>query len=170
LDPPLSEIRLPSGRPLAVRYGADRAGLQPSRWAVSDRSGGQEWVTATPLMLDAHLHRGRDEASEVARSIVMAGYPEPVEVEVSGSPMVAGGVWQPRHGSLPPGRPRRRLVHARVRFGEAMTGPLLAGSMRYLGLGLFVPVSQRPRRSASGQHANPGARGQARAPKVVGVS
>jgi CRISPR-associated protein Csb2 len=100
-------------------------------------------VTVTPLMLDGHPHRGRDEASEVARSLVIAGYPEPAEVEVSGTSTVTGGIWRPRKGTLPPGRPRRQLVHARVRFGESVTGPVLAGSMRYLGLGLFLPVSQR---------------------------
>lgn len=173
LEPPLSEIRLASGRPLAVRYGADLVGLRPSRWAATDRGGAREWATVTPLMLDGHLRRGRDEASEVARSLVIAGYPEPAEVEASGTPMVAGGIWRPRHGTVPAGRPRRRLVHARVRFRESVTGPVLAGSMRYLGLGLFLPISQRPpvppRRLAAGQEADRNAHGQAEAPKLVGA-
>ena len=101
-------------------------------------------MTATPLMLDGHLRRGRDEASEVARSLVIAGYPPAADVEVSAAPLTAGGVWRPRPGTLPAGRPHRRLLHARVRFAEPVTGPVLAGSMRYLGLGLFLPVTPAP--------------------------
>jgi hypothetical protein len=56
---------------------------------------------------------------------------------------VTGGIWRPRHGTLPPGRPRRQMVHARVRFHQPVTGPVLAGSMRYLGLGLFLPAGRR---------------------------
>jgi CRISPR-associated protein Csb2 len=138
---PLTRLRLPGGRSVALQYGADRSGLQPSRWAARSRGGSREWVTATPLMLDGHLRPGRDEASEVARSLTIAGYPRPAHVEVSAAPLAAGGVWRPRPGTLPAGRPHRRLVHARVAFAEPVTGPVLAGSMRYLGLGLFLPVT-----------------------------
>jgi CRISPR-associated protein Csb2 len=134
---PLTRLRLPGGRSVALQYGADRSGLQPSRWGARSR----EWVTATPLMLDGHLRPGRDEASEVARSLAIAGYPRPTHVEVSPAPLAAGGVWRPRPGTLPAGRPHRRLVHARVVFAEPVTGPVLTGSMRYLGLGLLLPVS-----------------------------
>jgi CRISPR-associated protein Csb2 len=137
----LSEVRFSSGRPLAVRYGAaERAGLRAQSWTAG--RGAHEWVTVTPVMLDGHVRRGRDEASEVTRSLVIAGYPKPAEVEVSAGPMMTGGIWRPRPGSLPPGRPRRQMVHARVRFQQPVIGPVLAGSMRYLGLGLFLPVSR----------------------------
>ncbi len=135
----LKEVRFSSGRPLAVSYEADRSGLRPTRW-TADR-GDSDWVTVTPMMLDGHTRRGRDEASEVARSLVIAGYPKPAEVEVSATPLVAGGIWRPRPGALPADRPRRQMVHARVRFQQPVIGPVLAGSMRYLGLGLFLPVS-----------------------------
>jgi CRISPR-associated protein Csb2 len=137
---PLWQLRMPGGRTLTLQYGPDRYGLQPARWAAGSR-GSREWVTATPLMLDGHLRRGRDETSEVARSLVIAGYPQPAEVEVSAAPLAAGAVWRPRPGTLPAGRPQRRLLHARIRFAEPMTGPVLAGSMRYLGLGLFLPAT-----------------------------
>lgn len=153
----LKEVRFSAGRPLAVSYGQDRAGLRASRWTAG--RGEHEWVTATPMMLDGHTRRGRDEASEVARSLVIAGYPDPADVEVSTTPMVAGGIWRPRQGTLPPGRPRRKLVHARIRFHQPVIGPVLAGSMRYLGLGLFLPVSRRsfrrPGRPPAGQQVAP---------------
>ena len=136
---PLVQLRMPGGSTLTLQYGADRYGLQPSRWVAGSR-GSREWVTATPLMLDGHLRRGRDEASEVARSLTIAGYPSPADVEVSAAPLTAGAVWRPRPGTMPAGRPQRRLLHARVRFTEPVIGPVLAGSMRYLGLGLFLPA------------------------------
>jgi CRISPR-associated protein Csb2 len=140
---PLAQLRMTGGIALTLQYGADRYGLQPSRWAAGSR-GSREWVTATPLMLDGHLRRGRDEASEVTRSLTIAGYPQPADVEVSGAPLTAGAVWRPRPGTMPAGRPQRRLLHARIRFAEPVIGPVLAGSMRYLGLGLFLPVKSAP--------------------------
>jgi hypothetical protein len=49
------------------------------------------------------------------------------------------------------------MVHARVRFHQPVIGPVLAGSMRYLGLGLFLPASRR----SSWHLKNPPAAGQA---------
>jgi CRISPR-associated protein Csb2 len=141
---PLSELHVGRGRVLGLRYGADRYGLQPARWAARGDGGTREWATVTPLMLDGHLRRGRDEASEVARSVVIAGYPRPGSVEVSQAPLAEGAIWRPRPGTLPAGRPHRRLVHARVTFPVPVTGPVLAGSMRYLGLGLFMPLPPGP--------------------------
>ncbi len=136
----LRRIQFGAGRPLAIGYGWDRSGIRPSRWTGG--RGEQDWVTVTPVMLDGHTRRGRDEASELARSLVNAGYPEPVEVQVSAMPLVTGGIWRPRPGTLPAGRPRRKMVHARVRFAQPVIGPVLAGSLRYLGLGMFLPRSQ----------------------------
>jgi CRISPR-associated protein Csb2 len=135
----LREIRFPDGRPLALTYGSDLAGLRPARWTGG--AGAKEWVTVTPVMLDGHVRRGHDEAAAVARSLVTAGYPEPAQVDISPAPLVAGGIWRPKSGTLPPGRPRRQMLHARIRFDQPVTGPVLAGSMRYIGLGLFRPAS-----------------------------
>lgn len=144
LERPIEEVPSPSGRSLAVRYGASRGGMRPSRWTAANRNGEHEWVTVTPVMLDGHVRRGRDAASEVARSLVIAGYPRPADVEVSSEPMMTGAIWRPRPGTLPPDRPRRQMVHAWVRFPRPVIGPVLAGSMRYLGLGLFLPVTRQP--------------------------
>jgi CRISPR-associated protein Csb2 len=135
---PMSRLRITRDRCLDLEYGADRNTIQPSRWG--SRGGSAVWSSVTPLMLDGHLRRGRDVASEVGRSFVIAGYPEPADIEVSEMPLVEGGVWRPRNGSMPSGRPQRELFHARVTFPSPIRGPVLAGSMRYLGLGLFLPV------------------------------
>jgi CRISPR-associated protein Csb2 len=165
---PMSKVSLEGGRSLAVRYGATRAGLQPDRWTAAGRGGEREWVTATPVMLDGHLRRGRDAASELSRSLVLAGYPRPADIEVSDTPLMAGAVWRPRRGTLPPGRPRRQMVHAWVRFGQPVTGPVLAGSMRYLGLGLFRPVSPAPSAAARRPARRDPATGAA-VPETAGV-
>jgi len=167
----LKAIRFSTGRPLAVRYGPDRSGLQPSRWTAG--RGERAWVSVTPLMLDGHTRRRRDEASEVVRSLVIAGYPEPADVEISATPMVTGGIWRPRHGSLPPSRPRRQMVHARIRFRQPVIGPVLVGSMRYLGLGLFLPADRafgQPGLAHVARHAVPTGPGRSGANQPAGVS
>jgi CRISPR-associated protein Csb2 len=117
-------------RPRPVAVLAERwTGAPPKR----------RWVTATPLMLDRFPKRGDEPARMVAKALVRAGYPEP-EVEVSPAPLARGALHRPRPGSLPQKRPRRPLLHARVTFPKPVRGPVVAGSMRYLGLGLFAPV------------------------------
>lgn len=169
-EPALTEIDLPGGRVLAVRYGADRSSTRPTRWSASNRSGEREWVTVTPMMLDGHTRRGRDEASEVARALVLAGYPRPAEVEVSAAPMLTGGIWRPRRGTLPSGRPQRQLIHARARFDGPIIGPVLAGSMRYLGLGLFRPVSPAQVGESNGRGSGTVKRNQTASQALAGVS
>ncbi|MDN3360103.1 type I-U CRISPR-associated protein Csb2 [Actinomadura sp. DC4] len=120
-------------------------GLSPERWTAADRGGSRTWVTATPLMLDRFLKRSRDEdaaVKEVFGSVVRAGYPEPEEVTFSPAPMIEGAPHRPRTDTLPAGRPRRPMVHARITFGERIAGPVLVGSMRYFGLGLLVPTGE----------------------------
>jgi CRISPR-associated protein Csb2 len=36
----------------------------------------------------------------------------------------------------------RPLVHVRLRFDTAVTGPVLLGAGRFLGLGLFLPMRE----------------------------
>ena len=149
---PLGEVHLPGGWELRLAYGpGDLKGLRPEQWGGEPASGSREWVTATPMMLDGYLRRRgrRSEASEVARSMVIAGYPQPVAVDVSPSPLLRGAVPRPRPETLPANRTHRRLVHARVTFPVPVAGPVLAGSMRYLGIGLFLPVSPPSRRLAA---------------------
>ena len=118
-------------------------GLSPERWTAADRGGFRTWVTATPLMLDRFLKRSRGEdaaVKELFASVLRAGYPEPEEVTFSPAPMIKGAPHRPRNGTLPAGRPHRPTVHARITFGELIVGPVLVGSMRYFGLGLFALV------------------------------
>ncbi len=104
--------------------------------------GSDNWATATPLMLNRHPHRRDNPAELVARSVVEAGYPEPVEVELGDAPFLPGAVryrkgWQQALG----GRPARPVFHAALRFPEPVRGPLMVGALRFVGGGLFWPMS-----------------------------
>ncbi|TQN30555.1 CRISPR-associated protein Csb2 [Haloactinospora alba] len=113
--------------------------LTPAYWSAG-RAGTRHWTTATPVMLDRYTRRNSDLAHHVARCLTTAGYPEPAGVTVSDSPLLAGAPQRPAAGTFPPDRPRRKLLHARVAFAEPVHGPVVAGSLRYLGLGLFAPT------------------------------
>ena len=120
-------------------------GLVPERWTAADRGGAREWVTATPLVLDRFPKRGDRREDLVADALVTAGAPHPEAVTTAAGPIVPGALgWTSRYrGDAGGHRPPRPALHARVRFAEPVVGPLLAGSLRYLGLGLLAPVGDR---------------------------
>ena len=139
----LRYLNLPGGRRLDLSYQPDRTrplGLLPERW-TTDR-GARSWVTATPVMLDRYPKAHTPAPELLARALVTAGYPRPEQVEMLPGPATIGGIFAPRRGSLPEGRGRRPLMHCRVRFPRAVRGPVIAGALRYLGVGLFVPDQQ----------------------------
>ena len=94
------------------------------------------WSTVTPVVLDRPPKRPTPERLEcaVGDSITNAGFPEPVAVEVS--------PWSRFKGA--PGaldlRIRTPRYHATVRFAQAVAGPVIAGRLRYYGVGLFRPI------------------------------
>ncbi|WP_158558150.1 type I-G CRISPR-associated protein Csb2 [Spongiactinospora gelatinilytica] len=127
---------------IELRYGADprRRTLAVQTWRGST-GGSRSWVTATPMVTDGMIRARRNVEDLVAKSLLRVGCPEPVELEVSPAPLIEGAIWRPRCENVPRNRlANRPMVHVRVRFDRPVVGPLLAGSLRYLGLGLFVPV------------------------------
>lgn len=113
--------------------------LRSSRWTRPSRW----WATATPVVLDRFPKAGRDDvAGLVASALVTAGHPRPAEVCVSrtsflpGAPVFGRSAVQRRAGM-----PVRPWCHAWVRFADEVAGPVLAGSMRFRGLGLFTPLT-----------------------------
>jgi CRISPR-associated protein Csb2 len=109
-------------------------GVRPERW----RQGSQRWVSVTPVVLDRFPRRDQVEA-EVARSCQVVGLPEPSEVTVSNSPLVQGGI-RLRPGELPEHLRGRLYRHVELGFPRQVSGPLLLGAGRYLGIGLFAPL------------------------------
>jgi CRISPR-associated protein Csb2 len=137
---PIQQLHAGRSRVLDLQYApATGWGLRPERWQRTH--GCRWWVTATPLMLDRYPknpRRSSDVADSVAAALVTAGYPEPAVVQPLDAPVVIGGIHQLRAGSQPR-RPRRPILHCRVGFDRPVRGPVLAGALRYLGGGLFVP-------------------------------
>ncbi|MEV4888769.1 type I-U CRISPR-associated protein Csb2 [Nonomuraea sp. NPDC055795] len=138
---PLTWLAPWQGRQVSLRYGADprRRTLKARTWQ-GPAEGVRSWVTATPMVTDGMMRARRSVEELVAKSLARVGCPEPADLEVSTAPLTNGAVWRPRQGTMPEGRPNRPMVHVRVTFKQPYVGPLIAGSMRYLGLGLFVPL------------------------------
>jgi len=129
---------------------AEQQTLQPLTWCRPSR----RWVSATPAALDRNpgdlrsreaekLARAIREAEEAIRaSCTHIGLPRPVHVEILPSAPLPGAA---KARDFPPypggeGRLQRVLTHAAIEFDEPVTGPILLGSGRYVGLGLMRPV------------------------------
>ncbi|MBX2813530.1 MAG: type I-U CRISPR-associated protein Cas5/Cas6 [Myxococcales bacterium] len=129
---------------------AHAVNARTSTWCQSSRY----WATVTPIALDKNPgdlhhcdHAKRKAAFEratitVAQACTHIGLDEPEIIDILTSSVVPGST-KPRH--FPPfprsrNKPRRVLVHARLRFSEPICGPVILGAGRYLGLGLCRPV------------------------------
>ena len=132
--------------------------LRPNAWSRASRW----WVSATPVALPAHpgnLSRGGPAArarawaraeESVAKSCEHVGLPRPVDVRVSAASLLVGA--RPaqdypvfRQGHAKDGGVVRRLIHASVEFADEVSGPLVLGSGRFMGLGLMRPVNEAAR-------------------------
>ena len=139
--------------------------LRPSAWVRAS----SRWVSATPIALPRHPGRlasgtgpARAKAWASAEvSVALAcdhvGLPEPMSVEVSLSPFLVGSRTAGRFPAFVQngraGRPvRRQLVHASVTFEHPVSGPLMLGAGRFLGLGLMrpAPMSESSEASTAG--------------------
>ncbi|TCB89406.1 type I-U CRISPR-associated protein Cas5/Cas6 [Micromonospora zingiberis] len=134
---PMSLLRSRRGQRLELQYPpVELRGLDPGRWLAPD--GARSWVTVTPLMLDRYPNRRHDLADVIAGSLQTAGYPAPAKVETLVEPVVRGAMRAPRPGSVPRWA-RKPMLHCRIEFAQPVRGPVIAGALRYLGSGLFVP-------------------------------
>lgn len=135
------ELRVPGFRgPFTLEYRPDDArprAATAAHWLRPSR----QWVTATPIVLDRYP-KNRDLAQGVAHSVRLAGLPDPVTIDVSSAALTTGGVQlSPRE--LPKRAQGRLYCHARIRFEQLVSGPVLAGAGRYFGVGLFLPERDR---------------------------
>jgi CRISPR-associated protein Csb2 len=140
------ELALPDGRTCAFsvedRDAPPRA-LRAATWARASRT----FATVTPVVLDRQAprrHPDRDgfAAAEVVRACGLIDLPlPPCEVRVTDAPLLTGS---PHAAAFPPLPTKtgggRRHVHVWMRFDEPVRGPLVLGSGRYRGYGLFRPV------------------------------
>jgi len=141
---------------LARVQTSEKQALSPSKWCRPSA----RFITATPIALDRHpgnlrsnsegtAHRASIEAQRtIADACECIGLPRPVSVEISLAPILPGA--QPVRAFRPwpdrPGRFARARVHADIRFGRAVRGPVLLGAGRYFGLGLCLPAHDRGER------------------------
>lgn len=128
------------------------AALRRTTWCTASR----EWLSVTPVALDrnpgdlTHAEPARREtafraaAASIAQACENVGLPPPESVTVLPSGTWAGGAKSAHFPAFPPesGKLRRVKVHARIRFEQALAGPMILGAGRYLGLGLFRPLAE----------------------------
>lgn len=130
------EVRLPDGRvaQLSAPTPGERLPVVLSRqtWIRPCST----WATVTPVVLDRPPKRLTDERVRKAlvESLIFAGYPEPQEIKVSTFSVFRGA---PPAFRVPAEKPR---YHAVIRFKEPVKGPVIAGRLRYFGIGLFRPL------------------------------
>jgi CRISPR-associated protein Csb2 len=128
---------------------SERAVLRRSTWCRASK----DWTSVTPVALDRHpgdlwgrnSSRRAKAEDEAAASVVAAcrhiGLPDPTEVCIDRESFLAG---VPSASSFPGfgsgSGPRRALVHVRLRFTDAVVGPVILGAGRYRGMGLLKPL------------------------------
>lgn len=116
--------------------------LTRERWTGPAR----EWVTATPLVIAgsprhklAPAEFEEWTAAWITESCLKAGLPAPDAVSTSTDPLVAGARPVRSYPQVIQDGRVRRLVHARLRFEQAIVGPILLGGGRHRGFGLLTP-------------------------------
>ena len=139
------EFRLPDGRISTLRppMPGERlpVAMARSTWTRPCNT----WATVTPVVLDRPPKRLTEERIRhaISQSLVFAGYPKPRDIEVSTFSKFQGA---PPAFRVPANKPR---YHATVCFEEPVAGPVIAGRLRYFGVGLFRPLDSF--RSTGGQ-------------------
>ena len=162
-------LRLAGGVTIELRRKQPPFELRTLRSQTWERPS-PEWVSVTPIALPKNPGRlasgspaSRSRAwaaaeEQVRQSCLHVGLPQPAAVAVSLDPLTTGAHPAARFPAFVQGTRRasgvrRRLVHAAVRFDENVTGPVVLGSGRFMGLGLMRPL---PRRAADVSESEPG--------------
>lgn len=110
-------------------------GASPQRW----RRGSRRWISATPVVLDRYPRHPEQVVAEVQRCLGTVGLPEAVDVQVSAEPLLPGAA-RLRPLDLPRQARGRLFRHVAVTFDRRVSGPVLVGAGRYLGVGLLAPM------------------------------
>lgn len=136
-----------------VEWRSVQASLRPRVWC----SPAKVWSSVTPVALDRNpgdlrsrdprsLAKAIEEAAEVIRRACQRiDLPQPARVEILPAAPWAGAQKARHYPSFPGdvGRTQRVLTHVRIEFDEYVTGPILLGAGRYVGLGLLRPEASR---------------------------
>ena len=125
------------GIDVSVEPGGDNEGrwtANPRRW----RGSSAVWVTAFPVI---HERRGVPGLTEAARWCRHAGLPAPIAFQSSRTPLLPGAVDLSPAEVNRPQRPALPYSHAKFRFAEPISGPVVIGAGRQRGFGLCVPIN-----------------------------
>jgi CRISPR-associated protein Csb2 len=113
--------------------------LRPSSWAGPSLC----WSTVTPILLDRFPKKRLGVESILTVACERVGLPAPVVIAhqpysiLSGVPPVPAFRLVRTEGEQP-----RWGVHATLRFGLPIRGPVALGAGRYFGLGLMKPIKE----------------------------
>lgn len=118
---------------------ARRRTVDPDRWTGPSAV----WASALPVLPDRYPDDVAEAEAIVADGCEMAGHPRPARVELLPAPPTPGAVHLRRSDTLRRGSPARPRLHVRLHFKTAVTGPVVIGHLRHLGLGLLVPEPMR---------------------------
>lgn len=127
--------------------------LRPEVWCRA----ASVWYSVTPVALDRNpgdlrsrdarkLADATEEAVEsVCRACERINLPRPRYVEILPAAPWAGAAKARRYPPYPgdAGRTQRVLTHIRIEFDQPVSGPLLLGAGRFVGLGLCRPAATR---------------------------
>ncbi len=155
-DTPSVQLNLASAGELhleRVEWGSVQASLRPGTWCGPARV----WYSVTPVALDrnpgdlrsrnaSRLKAATEEAVEsVSRACERIALPEPRYVEILPSAPWAGAAKARNYPPYPAAleRTQRVLTHVRIEFDRPVSGPVLLGAGRDVGLGLFRPQAPR---------------------------
>lgn len=123
--------------------------LLESTWTSPSRA----WVSVTPVVLDRHpgslgdrqparQRRAVRRATEaIASACARIGLPAPEHIEFELAPFVRGSEPASRFATRAGASDPRPRYHVRLRFSQAVRGPVLLGAGRYRGLGLLRPTT-----------------------------
>lgn len=127
-----------SGTRLPMRPGPhNRVPLIEKWWSHPARI----WATVTPIVLDRFSGKGREPA-EISRECVQMGLPRPSFVAVDRDPLTHGGARIGRRNLARQEKYPRPFTHAKIEFSCPVSGPVLLGAQRYLGMGLCIPLER----------------------------
>lgn len=137
-----------SGAELQDKNGRIRAFMRPAM-SQGDATAGLDrylspatmWASVTPMLLPGRDdHRSRKAVDLVVKALGQAGYSTPVmDVRVQRDPIFAGSQVAESYTVAAHLRQWPR-VHAVVSFAEPVPGPVLIGTGRHFGLGLFAAM------------------------------
>lgn len=119
-------------------YGGEQRpwAVNPRRWEGPSR----HWVSVTPVVHERWT-KGAPDRAEVVRWCTHADLPSPVRFELGRDPWLPGALnLHPEQVNRPGRSERRPYSHALLEFAEPVTGPVVLGRGRQLGLGLMAPA------------------------------